>query len=406
MSRWFPKVEDFESDTPEVKAERMETLKAELKTELAETKLVTDKNNNTFKIKQTKVAPDADYSTEDRVRDIALQRAKLWEYQEKKPDEQRDIVIETEDFTLQDRLRRTALTDARMELHAMPSRDPLEKEEVRETPFNMRGFNEERRFFDSLGQRDAHEPETTRPLPAAVVARLAPVESIPIPEDKHTTAFKAVFRNLMGIPAQKQKSESEMKKYDVDGIVRSIVDSGYTKSWTAPDVQRTIKPDAVAYTVGRRALEAVHAAKTMPELKTLSVKERDELILSIGRTMLNVSMTGPTASRIGARITENAPLVHDSIRKKILATIDPEIMKKSLGPEWIQISQRNNVVNATVRNPTGEKAKLVPLVQDPKAGIPVGSRTLAPSHAAAVAPERPVTSLKDELTKIWRDPYV
>ena len=81
-------------------------------------------------------------------------------------------------------------------------------------------------------------------------------------------------------------------------------------------------------------------------------------------------------------------------------------MKKSLGPEWIQISQRNNVVNATVRNPTGEKAKLVPLVQDPKAGIPVGSRTLAPSHAAAVAPERPVTSLKDELTKIWRDPYV
>jgi hypothetical protein len=183
----------------------------------------------------------------------------------------------------------------------------------------------------------------------------------------------------MGIPAQKQKSEAELKKYDVDGIVRSIVDSGYTKSWTAPDVQRTIKPDAVAYTVGKRALEAVHAAKTMPELKTLSTKERDDLILSIGRTMLNVSMSGPTAHKTVSKITENAPLVHDSIRKKIYAT---------------------------VRNPTGEKAKVVPVVQDAKPGIPIGSRGLAPALASSSVPDRAAVALKDELLKVWRDPYV
>jgi hypothetical protein len=399
MSRWFPKID--------IDAEVEITRPVEVpKEDLKDTKLITDAKQNTFKIKQTKVAPDADYSTEDRVRDIALQRAKLWDYQEKVPEEKRDILIESEDFTLQDRLRRTAISEARMELHAMPSRDPLEKEEAYERPFNMRGFNEERRFFDTLGQRDAHEPETTRPLPAAVVARLAPVEHIHLPDDKQTTAFKAVFRNLMGIPAQKQKSEAELKKYDVDGIVRSIVDSGYTKSWTAPDVQRTIKPDAVAYTVGKRALEAVHAAKTMPELKTLSTKERDDLILSIGRTMLNVSMSGPTAHKTVSKITENAPLVHDSIRKKILATIDPEIMKKALGPEWVQISQKNNIVNATVRNPTGEKAKVVPVVQDAKPGIPIGSRGLAPALASSSVPDRAAVALKDELLKVWRDPYV
>lgn len=403
MSRWFPKVEDDASAEALVE-------KTEPKTVM---RLWTDKNQNTYKVPEKTVAPDADYSVEQRSREIALNRAKLWEYQEHIPDERREILIDPEDHTLADRLRRVAISEARMELGAQPSRDPEFREPEIETPFNMRGLNEDTRRFDALGQRDGIEPTQTRPLPTAQIPKNGITESIHLPDEKNVTAFKAIFRNLMGLPAQKQKSESEVKKYDVDGLVRSVVDSGYTKAWTPPDqLSRPMKPDAVAFAVGKRALDAINAFKTMPEMRTLSAKERDELTLSVGRTMLNVSMTGPAAQRMPTKISENAPLANDSIRRKILASIHPEIMKKALGPELTNLSTKNNLVSTTVRAPEGTaRAKERPETMEttfvPQAP---GGRTLVAGPAAG--PRGSASDLVEELRKkptvrgqLWHDPY-
>jgi hypothetical protein len=393
MSRFFPKLDDSATHT-----------QSEQKF-----KLWYDPDGSEYKIPAKTVAPDTDDSADLRARDYAMSRSVPFEYNNST--EKREVLIEPEDTKLTERLRRNALAEARMKMLQEEVNDPEREEKEPEPKFNMNGSVEASRRYDSLGIRvNAAEPAQSRPRPA-VDSLMAQTEHIAIPDDKSVSVLKSVFRNLTADPGSKPRTEQDQsRKAELDKVVRAVLDSGFSKPWTPPEtLSRPMKPDAVAYGVGKRALETIQAFKTVPELKNLSVKERDELMVSIGRTMLNVAIVGPTAPKTMSKHTENSPLSNDSVRRKILASIHPEVMKKALGPELLQLSLKDAASLNQVRAPEGTKPKSTPdtlhaIVNKERSvgrlieGEYVGSTQRTPGPMTDEQPRKHRT--------IWNDPHL
>jgi hypothetical protein len=410
-SKFFPTVdvEDLVDETPP--HVQKPTVKPAL--EGPETALYTDKETlNVYKVPVSKVAPNADFSVEERSRELAMIREKAFEYNNVE-NEKREVILEPEDLSIQDNLRKLAMRDARNEINAMPSRDPALRDETEpEKPFNMRGLNEDTRRYDleKRALRTGAENAPSRPLPTMTApAPVAKTEHIYLPDDKNVAALKVIFRNLMGTPGSKVRATNDTSgKVELDALVRSVLDSGISKKWTPPDmIQTAAKPENVAYAVGRRALEGMSALKNMPEIRTLSSKERDELIMSVGRTMLNVAITGPAGAKNSSKITENAPMVNDSVRRTILATLNPTTVMQALGPELKNYAMREKAQTARVTveaearaKPTGNVGATLD-VQQPAARVMHGAQSSGTTRSAPA-------EIRTEIHKskaIWHDPY-
>lgn len=348
--------------------------------------------------------PDADFSLEQKTRDLAMERAKSWETRRGDTDDYERPVIRPEEPMADDdgpdgpngpeadpnptafetRLREKALRDARFELSLGPmgetpfaQRDmdgiDVDAEGFRkpEGQYNRHGFNELFRNLEPNEDALAHgigraavkpRPEETT---AGGRARNKP-EHVHVAEDRTSIALKTVFRNMMGGTAARSAPGSVHNistKPEIDTLIRTVVDSGLDKAWTAPEtMERPRNHDAVAVTVGRRALEGISAFKSMPEVVNLSNNERDNLVLSIGRAMLNLAVTAPTQGDKGRHATSSEPVVNDVIKKKILACMDPSIVMKALGPELAALAFREDKTPSShVRLPEGEaRAKRIP----------------------------------------------
>jgi len=417
MSKFFPKLseEDLNTDAPDERPDERRTVddsKNSPKPKKKVTKLWTDEDGNTYSKSQDVVEPDADYSDDLKARELAMKRSMPFKYDN--TEERREILIEPEDLTIQEKIRKTALRDIRSQMQNEAIADPVRHERPYEDKFNMTGLHETERKFDSLGIRDGAEGAESRPRPTPMISAHVKTESVHIPEEKTTNAMKAAFRNLMGNPGEKTKSDAHVsKKAEVDNVVRAVLETGVSKPWTPPETMRHLKPDAVAHSVGKRALESIHAFKTIPELKNLSNREKDDLMVSIGRTMLNVAISGPTAAKPNEKITENASLSNDSAKRKILASIHPEIMKRALGPELLQVSLRDNRVSNTVRAPEGQsKQKVTPeTVLNVVNKESTVSRTIAGTmsslgSALRATPHEGKAEIPIRMRGVWQDPHL
>lgn len=404
MSRFFPKLSDDDL-TAEV-APEVPPGKRQI------TKVWTESDGNKYKATHTVTEPDADYSADIKAREMAMKHSAPFKYEA--TDERREILIEPEDLRAQERLRKSALRDIRAQLQHQPIADPVRDERPLEAKFNMTGLHEKDRLFETMGIRtEAAEGAESRPRPNPVMGASVTPELVHIPEEKTTNVMRAAFRNLMGTPGEKTKSDGPVaKRAEVDNVVRAVLETGVSKPWSPPDTMKHLKPDAVAYSVGKRALESIHAFKTIPELKTLSTKERDDLMVSIGRTMLNVAISGPTSSKPNEKMTENNALSNDSAKRKILASIHPEVMKRALGPELLQLSLRDNRVSTNVRAPEGSKAKVAPeTVLSVVNKDTAGSRTIAGTMsslgtALRVTPQESRPELSVRSRSVWTDPHL
>jgi hypothetical protein len=390
MSRFFPKLDEQAPEPPKYKA-------------------WSDSDGNEYKVPHKTVAPDTDDSADFKAREYAMSRSMPFQYDN--PTDKREVVIEPEDNKVVERLRRGALAEARMKMLSEEVNDPERDEKEPEPKFNMNGSVEATRRYDNLGIRvNAAEPAQSRPRPA-VDSMTVQTEHIAIPDDKSVSVLKAVFRNLTADPGAKPRTDQDQsRKAELDKVVRAVLDSGFSKPWTPPEtLARPMKPDAVAYGVGKRALETIQASKTIPEFKNLSTKERDELMVSIGRTMLNVAIVGPTAPKSASKHTENAPTSNDSVRRKILASIHPEVMKKALGPELLQLSLKDAASLNQVRAPEGSKPKSTP---DTLHAIVNKERSVGRLIEGEFVgtTQRTPGAMTDELPKkqrtIWNDPHL
>jgi hypothetical protein len=239
---------------------------------------------------------------------------------------------------------------------------------------NMRGFNEDHRNYkapvDVLLHGIGTAPSRPRPEALQGTEKQKP-ENVHASKDK--VAFKAIFRNMMAtVPNAKNRTGAVevSQKTETESLIRGILDAGLDKAWNSPDHLRDARPDAIAVSVGKRALESVTALRSIPELTQLSTSERDSLILSIGRAMLNLAVTAPNQASKQMPGTQETPLINDIVKKKVLACMDPVVVMKALGPELSAMVYRNeNNPNNQVRAPEGsaQSKRLPSTIQGTKA---------------------------------------
>ena len=375
------------------------------------------KTNHTYEIAEKKaLGPNADYTMEQRARDIAMQRARQPETRDR---EARDReapsrhVPESDFADYETELRKRALRDARFELagtreKALPEED-LDEDGIRkpEMPYNMRGLNEDIRYYNA--PKDALlwgvGPASSRPKAEGpnITNATRPIASeLNLRADKQIV--QQVFRSMMStVPSEKGRGTmtETSKKQEIESLLRNLVDSGIDRSWTAPETLKEAKPDAVAISVGRRALECINTAKTVPELMNMSTSEKDSVMLAVGRAMLNLAVTGPAAAKTSSSV-EN-PLVNDITKKKILSALDSSVVMKALGPELMAMTLRTDKpVNTLVKPADGNtKAKVMPSTE-------TGTRKTTETQARAQKPSMETffrdenSNLRDELITAQR----
>lgn len=388
QSKFFPSLND-DSDVPSDKI----ISKEQKVGNVIKSSWTDPKTNHVYEITEKGAkGPDADYSVEYRAKEIALNRAKQYEEKptilEESPETQ-EPEPDTNPIVLETKLRERALREARFEISTLPSRDKLPRFETDddipepEGHFNRRGYNEINRTYTAPSDALMYGIGTAQSRPRPEIANSEVSKSKPEhvyvgPEKSTTIAMKAVFRNMMGT-IQKGKNRVEVEvsnKPEIETMISSIVNSGIEKSWTPPDtLVMPTKPDAVAITVGKRALDSIQAFRNVPEVSSLSNSEKDSLILAIGRAMLNLAVSPSTdKQKLFTKITEEEPLVHDTLKKKILSAIDPQVVLKSLGPELTAMAfKQENKLNTNVRpsDPQNAMKKSTPSVLQ----APTNSRT-------------------------------
>jgi hypothetical protein len=403
MQKYFTEVVD---DSPKVVP-----LTDKQEPELVKSLWTDPKTNHTYEITEKKaLGPNADYSMEQRAREIAMQRARQQEPPRR--DEQRDqattrYVPESDFVDYETELRKRALRDARFELgntreKALP--EDVDEDGIRkpEMPYNMRGLNEDIRFYNA--PKDALlwgvGPASSRPKaegPNITTAQRPRPEDLSIKADKQVVS--QVFRSMMAsIASEKTRTTGAeaSKKQEIEGLLRNLVDSGIDRNWTAPETLKEAKPDSVAISVGRRALECINTAKTVPEFMNMSTSEKDSIMLAVGRTMLNLAVTGPTANKTSSDV--ESPLVNDITKKKILSALDSSIVMKALGPELMAMTLRTDKpVNTLIKPAEGNaRNKVLPTVE-------TGTRKTTETQARAQKPSMETffrddnTNIKDEL---------
>lgn len=335
------------------------------------------RTNHVYEITERQaLGPNADFSTEQRAREMALDRIRSLENPEVRRDRREEVFREPEaepdTVDLETKFRERALREARFELSMAPTNEKAPNYEddrfimQPERPFNMRGFNEDKRNYQAPVDVLLHGIGTaeSRPRPEALqgTEKQKP-ENVHISKDK--VAFKAIFRNMMAtVPNAKNRTGSVevSQKAETESLIRGILDAGLDKAWNSPDHLRDARPDSIAVSVGKRALESVTASRSIPELTQLSTSERDSLILSIGRAMLNLAVTAPNQATKSVPSNQESPLINDIVKKKVLACMDPVVVMKALGPELSAMVYRNeNAPNKQVRAPEGNtQAKRLP----------------------------------------------
>ena len=381
------------------------------------------KTQHTYEITETAAkGPDADFSVDQKARELALQRAKTWdspseprsrrymdepETNEPEPDAN-PVLMETS-------LRQRALREARFELSQMPStekplRDDLDEDGVPfpERKFNMRGFNEETRRISAPADVLLHGVSSVSTKPRfedTQNSQKVKPEIVHVGKDK--VAFQSVFRNMMSSLVKdkvRNTSTDPSNRTEVESMIRGMLDAGLDKSWTVPEnIPVPQKPDAVAITVGRRALDSISAFKNVPEISNLSNSEKDQLMLAIGRAMLNLAISpSADASKPNHKITEDAPQINDILKKKILACIEPSVVSKALGPELTSMVFKEKAMASQVRPAEGQsKAKQAPVWNQavPKETVEGRTRALRPTSESFGARSVTFDAMTDEIER-------
>jgi hypothetical protein len=124
-------------------------------------------------------------------------------------------------------------------------------------------------------------------------------------------------------------------------------------------------------------------------------------MLAVGRTMLNLAVTGPTANKTSSDV--ESPLVNDITKKKILSALDSSIVMKALGPELMAMTLRTDKpVNTLIKPAEGNaRNKVLPSVE-------TGTRKTTETQARAQKPSMETffrddnTNIKDELALAQR----
>jgi hypothetical protein len=162
-------------------------------------------------------------------------------------------------------------------------------------------------------------------------------------------------------------SENDRKLLqEPEKIARRILDAGLVKPWTRNTEKslsdRIDKPEDVAYTVGRKAVEHMMNQRMVPEILDLSALEREELTVAIGRTILNSVL--PSQRQTGGPTIESFDALGKKELQKIFsAIISPRVLNGFIKQGSLSEREQKEISSIlTVSNPSNRVIEM-PLQQ-------------------------------------------
>jgi hypothetical protein len=170
-------------------------------------------------------------------------------------------------------------------------------------------------------------------------------------------AFRGLFGAQVADHIINTASHDARQTFDRPVVSRMIMDAGLMKPWMPKENlgEQRIKPDALVIQVGQRALQTLMRGPLASELQDLPKYERDDIILALGRTILNA--VAPSQSSDRPSIESSSKL---DLQKTIALALSPNIIAGLVPPELLDTPLRDQMTMARVAGPT---QKAVPYVE-------------------------------------------
>jgi len=190
-------------------------------------------------------------------------------------------------------------------------------------------------------------------------------------EPKMQIILSKLFHGLLAanMPGTLKSGPSENDRkllQEPEKIARRILDAGLVKPWTRNTEKslsdRIDKPEDVAYTVGRKAVEHMMNQRMVPEILDLSALEREELTVAIGRTILNSVL--PSQRQTGGPTIESFDALGKKELQKIFsAIISPRVLNGFIKQGSLSEREQKEISSIlTVSNPSNRVIEM-PLQQ-------------------------------------------
>ena len=156
-----------------------------------------------------------------------------------------------------------------------------------------------------------------------------------------TNAFRGLFGTQIADHITTRSQSDNRLGPDSVPISRAIMDAGLMKPW-APvgDVtsDRPQKTDQVAFVVGQRAIQTLMKGPLAPELQDLPKAERDDVIVAIGRTILNSMTTVPQGAPKRPAIETSS---REEIKKSISLALSPALLAGLVPSEMLDYNKKD-----------------------------------------------------------------
>ena len=173
-----------------------------------------------------------------------------------------------------------------------------------------------------------------------------------------TSAFRGLFGSQVADHILTRSINDGRETFDRPVLSKTIMDAGLMKPWAphaAATGDRRIRPDLTAMEVGQRALRTLMKGPLAPEIQDLPKAERDDVVLALGRTILNSVMP----SKSGLR-----PEFEDSLKKdltkSISLAISPAMVAGLVPSDLLDNRVKTQNIQERTTNVSNSKAHEIP----------------------------------------------